>query len=399
MMRIRHRLFFGACIFVGLGIDQALAFELLNRPMPQNSAYTSGENFDSVVVDAAQYFATDVISTEEIDFDAQEKVLGSSLMSNAPTQSGTKPEQYSIGSTDILEFVMFSDESLSREITVRYDGYISLPRIGDVHVGGLSRSESEDKIESQYGRIYKNPEVSLAVVEPHSKSYTVAGDVENPGQYPYKRSVGVWDAIQQAGGPRIQRFGTNSFGSSATGQIAKAYIIRNTSGARQVFSFDLRNIEQAGAFPGDTTVQFGDIIYVPGGVNLIYVLGESRGSSVVQLTEGLTVMKALALAGGAEGRSARLKSIALLRELPNEQLSVTVIDIKEMLKEGGQDYHLLPGDIIYIPRKRSIRVQEMISRLTDIPRSVLGLYSDAVDAVYSEQLNEGALQILETNAD
>ena len=293
----------------------------------------------------------DAISTNEIDFKAQSKVLGSTLMSNMPNHSSTKPEQYSIGRTDVLEFVLFSDDSLSREIVVRYDGYISLPRIGDIEVVGLTREESEDKIEIEYGRIYNNPEVSLAVVEPHSKSYTVAGDVENPGRYPYKRPVGVWEAIQQAGGPRIQRFGASSFGSSATGQIAKAYIIRNSEGVRQVYAFDLRNIEQPGDFSGDTTVQFDDIIYVPGGVNLIYVLGESRGSSVVQLTEGLTLMKALALAGGTQGRSARLKSIALLRQLPNEQLSVTVIDIKELLRDGGQDYHLIPGDIIQYPSK------------------------------------------------
>ena len=331
-----------------------------------------------------------------VENDTLREVLGTSYTSsNFASYTTSQNSEYRIGSGDLLEFLMFTDPSLDRDVMVRFDGYISLPRIGDVQVSDLTRTECEAIVEEAFARIYNEPEVSLAVRESRSKTFTVAGDVENPGSYPYDRQISLWQAIQLAGGPKIQRFGIGSFASNATGQIAKAYVIRRIEGKRKVFEFDLRKIEQSGDFAGDVIIRYDDLIYVPGGINLVYVIGESKGSTVVQLTEDMTVLKAIALAGGPETSSARLKSVALIRTLDNGNASVSIVNIKKLLQGGGNNVALMPGDIIYIPRKHSVRLQEMVGRVTDIAGSVVGLYSGTVKALYTERLNAGALDRLE----
>lgn len=301
-------------------------------------------------------------------------------------------EEYLIGAGDLLEFYSFDDENLNREITVRYDGYVSLPLVPDQRVADITRVEAEERLRTAYARVFRDPQLSLVVREPTSKTFLVMGDVATPGRYPYTRATSLVEAVTLAGGLR-QRNTSSSTGGfiGVTGQLTKAFVIRHAGGEREVYEYDLRHMGEPGSHASDAQVYYGDVVYVPEGVNLVYLLGESRNPVIVELTEGMTMLQLLALSGGFDTSTARLRSVVLLRQVNTENTDVLHMNVREMLKTG-RDFPLHPGDIVYIPRRRLVRLEEFVARITGSISPVIDLYLRAVDAYYINDLNRQVLE-------
>jgi polysaccharide biosynthesis/export protein len=269
-------------------------------------------------------------------------------------------EAYTLGPGDILDFRCFDDETLSKEVVVRYDGCVSLNLVPDVRVEGITREEAEELLRQAYAAVFKDPQLSLTVNDSASRVYYVFGDVQSPNEYPFRRQTSVLQAINKAGGMRVQNQGNNSGSEYGTGlgTLTKAFIIRHEGGTRQVLECDLSGITNAGPHPSDVAIMPDDVVYVPEGVNLVYVLGEVQRPSVFQLTENMTLLRLLAQAGGHVETSARLAHVVLMRQVDGGMSEVSVLNVREFLKTG-EDIRLQPGDILYIPRKPLLRVQEL----------------------------------------
>ncbi len=355
---------------------------------------------EAVTVDTKALFGFTRADIEKADAEKLAKYLGPEIASTATLAATPGPDgygEYVIGAGDILEFVSFDDETLNREeVIVRYDGFVSLPRVADIKVGGLTRPDAQKAIAEAYSKIYREPEVSLSITNPASKTYVVTGDVQEPGRYPYERSTSLWDAIGLAGGLRQRNTGSGFGGTvGITGQITKAFIIRRVDGERQVFPFDLRGQGNSGDYQGDTPVYYGDVIYVPEGVNLVYLLGESNAPVIVELTEGMTLLQMLSLSGGFNTSTAKINSVVLLREGENDKTDIYKINLRSILKAKEPDIVLQPGDVVYLPTKTLVRIQEFVDRSVGSLNEILGLYLNAVDARYALDLSREALDALE----
>ncbi len=288
---------------------------------------------------------------------------------------------YRIGAGDTLSFRSYDDVTLNDEVIVRYDGFISLPLISDINVLGASRDQATELVRLAYGDYFVDPQISLSIRDVISKYYYVIGDVNQPAQYPYTRPLTLLEAIYNAGGQRINQRSGDSF-VGAQGQLVKAFIIRNRGVERRVDEYDLRDIETPGAHNADAPVHPGDMVYVPEGVNLVYILGEVRQPSVRQLTPDMTLLQLLAQVGGFNTPTARLRHVVLLREIDAENTDVMSLNIREMLK-GGQDVVLQAGDIIYIPERRLSRLQTFVGQFTGSISPMLSLYGQVYDAWYT----------------
>lgn len=299
-------------------------------------------------------------------------------------------DTYRIGPTDVLGFRSFDDPALDSEnVHVRHDGYISLPWIPDLKVSGLTRPEATEVVREAYKELYYEAEVSLQILEATSRTYTVMGDVNRPAEYPYLKPITLLDAIISAGSLRVNQRGGDSFVASQ-GQLVKAFIIRGEQENRDVTEYDLRGLEEGGNHDTDTLVLPDDTVYIPEGLNLAYVLGEVGRPGIQPLSEGMTLLQLLSSVGGFSQSAARLKQVVLIREVNDTETNVQLINIKEMLKTGG-DMIVQPGDIVYVPRKRLINLGEFISRSTGLVSPILGvtsqalgLYSQVWDAFYTK---------------
>ena len=84
-------------------------------------------------------------------------------------------------------------------VTVRPDGKVSLPLVGEVEVAGRTPAAVEEEI-SQRLAAYVAAPVVLIVEEIKSVQVTVLGEVRSPGRYPLQQKLTVLDIIALAGG-------------------------------------------------------------------------------------------------------------------------------------------------------------------------------------------------------
>lgn len=159
--------------------------------------------------------------------------------------------EYRIEAGDTLMFRSFDDPTLDEQVVVRYDGNISLPLVPDINVNLATREEAEQKIKKAYSKVFIDPQVSLSIVSSTSKFFQVMGEVQRPDRYPYERRMTLLDAINTAGGPRInQRSGDTFVG--AQGALSKALIIRRSpQGRRVVLDYDLHGLSEPGPHASD----------------------------------------------------------------------------------------------------------------------------------------------------
>lgn len=303
---------------------------------------------------------------------------------SAPPQD---PGEYRIGPGDVLDFQLFDDAQLSREVKVRYDGQISLPLISDIKAAGLTRAELLESLNTAYQEVFKKPHLALTVKDVTSRSFFILGDVQKPAEYPYTRPISVLEAFNLAGGPRINTQAGDSF-IGAQGRLAKAFIIRHVDGRREVHEYDLSGVRNPGENPSDAPVLPGDTVYLPEGMNLVYVMGETAKPGVFPLVEGMTVLQLLGLAGGANEKTGRMRSVMLLHQVDAENTEATLIDLRKALDTGFSP-KLQPGDILYVPRGKLVRLYDNLmrfTRLADTVSPLLGLYTQGFDAYYRNDL-------------
>jgi len=109
-------------------------------------------------------------------------------------------EGYVIGQGDVLEVFVWRNEQLSRQVTVRPDGEISLPLIQDIQAEGLTANQLKDQITRIFRQYVQNPTVAVIVSQINSYKISVLGKVTKPGVYPITTKTTLLEAISIAGG-------------------------------------------------------------------------------------------------------------------------------------------------------------------------------------------------------
>lgn len=161
-----------------------------------------------------------------------------------------RTSEYLIGPLDQLGIVVWKNQELSAEVTVRPDGIITLPLIGAVKAAGRTPSDLQRELAKRYADYVRAEEVVVAVgvTAVNSYSFTVSGNVEHSGVYTSRAYVTAMDALAMAGGP-------NRFASD------EIYVVRGTPARR--IPIDIKRAS-SGAHPEENLVIIrGDLLVVP----------------------------------------------------------------------------------------------------------------------------------------
>src|SRR5207245_1440800 len=102
---------------------------------------------------------------------------------------------------DVLEVVVFGNPDVSRTVTVRPDGMISLPLIGEVAAAGQTPEQLRQQLARLFASFVRNPQVTVIVRELHKVRVSVLGQVTRPGVVPLRGSMTALQAMTLAGGP------------------------------------------------------------------------------------------------------------------------------------------------------------------------------------------------------
>jgi len=108
--------------------------------------------------------------------------------------------EYFIGPEDVLTITVWRNADLSREVTVRPDGRISLPLIGDITAVGKTPAQLSEDISAKLKEYKENPQVSIVIKEVNSYAIYVLGEVAKPGKYPLRSKTTLLQGITIASG-------------------------------------------------------------------------------------------------------------------------------------------------------------------------------------------------------
>jgi polysaccharide export outer membrane protein len=108
--------------------------------------------------------------------------------------------EYYIGPEDVLEIIVWRNQDLSKVVTVRPDGRISLPLLGDIEATGLTPAELTSNIVTRLKQFKETPTVSVVVQQVNSYGIFVLGEVTKPGRLFLKSKTTLLQSITMAGG-------------------------------------------------------------------------------------------------------------------------------------------------------------------------------------------------------
>ena len=183
-------------------------------------------------------------------------VWGQSGQGTAVQQNTPKAKQavddYIIGPSDVLAINVWKDTELTRTVTVRPDGKISLPLVGELEVSGLTALNVQRLIAQRLAEYISNPQVAVIVQEVKSQTYVVVGKVLKPGAYELGKPTTVLEAIAGAGG--FLEFA----------KASKVYIIRRQDGGpSETLHFDYKKVIRGKNPEQNVELKNGDTIVVP----------------------------------------------------------------------------------------------------------------------------------------
>jgi polysaccharide biosynthesis/export protein len=114
--------------------------------------------------------------------------------------------EFVIGASDTVRITVWKNPELTTEATVRPDGTITMPLLGDLHAVGKTPTQLRDEIGRKLSAFVKDEAatVTVALTAIASYRFTVSGNFEHPGIFTSRYYVQVAEAIAMAGG--INRF-------------------------------------------------------------------------------------------------------------------------------------------------------------------------------------------------
>jgi polysaccharide export outer membrane protein len=160
-------------------------------------------------------------------------------------------ESYIIGPGDLLSVNVWKEGELSKQVSVRLDGKISLPLVNDVQAAGLSSTELRNQLTEQYKDFVEVPQVSVTVLESRSKRIYLLGKVMKPGEYLMQKNMTIVQAISLAGG--LAEWADSS----------DVKLIRKIKGTEKTFRVDYDAIVSGEDLSQNVLLQPDDTIFVP----------------------------------------------------------------------------------------------------------------------------------------
>lgn len=260
------------------------------------------------------------------------------LASRAPAQ-GPPSALYRVGPRDLLEIQVLGVNELNGDRRVSEDGKINLPLIGDFEVAGLTDSEIRLKLKTLLESKYlQNQAASVSVVikEFRARPISVIGAVQSPGPLSFPGRWTLIEALTAAGGVVADH-----------GNVVHV-LRRAENGLTDQVQIPLDALLLAADPRANIPIFANDLINVPAAITVtVFIVGEVKvpGALTFKSTERISLLTALARAGGLTDRAAR--EVIIRRQGKGGAQELTA-DAKRILSGKDPDVELEQGDVVVV---------------------------------------------------
>ena len=259
---------------------------------------------------------------------------------------------YQVGPGDTLDIEVAELADTRRTTRVLPDGMLYYDVANGVNVKGMTITEISNILSERLVNDYVNPVVSVNVANADSQRFWLLGQVRTPGAFPIQKPTTVIDAISQSGG-LLSYDQNNEVGNPEAADLKRSILIRNGNLVPVDFDALIRN----GDMSQNVYIQPGDYLFIPSLTSRsIYVLGEVIAPGPVLYEEGITLLTAVASAGGVDKDA--VKSKALILRGGTRDPKVAVVNIDTVMRGREPDLSLEGGDIVWVPRTVWTKLKE-----------------------------------------
>ncbi len=160
------------------------------------------------------------------------------------------------------------------------------------------------------------------------------GEVSRPGSYDLLEGQRIADLLAAAGGP------------TAKAGLAKAFIMRDNT----QIPIDLKRV-LAGEAEANAILKPGDMLVIPENKDRIAILGAVNKPGPYDLAENMSIIDAIALAGGPTDK-ANLGDLQVVR-FEGGKATTTKVKADQAIqgKDASQNVRLKSGDLVYVPNR------------------------------------------------
>lgn len=251
--------------------------------------------------------------------------------------------EYRIGPGDVISVTTFLGSETPTPVTFRVlaDGTIYITRfdIGAIQAAGTTPTELTRTLTERYRRYVPAGFSEVRVVEYNAWRVTLSGEISQqagadsgPGTYALEGKVTVTNLIFSRGGP------------TSNGDLGDVRLLRQGVEHR---------VDVAAVLTGaaeDPPLLSGDSVHVPSiqqGSSRMYIFGEVARPGVYTYTAGISVLDAIAQAGGYTN-TAKTDAVYVSRPGTGEVIPVN-LDIMLGTGQAASAPSLVAGDFVVVP--------------------------------------------------
>lgn len=266
--------------------------------------------------------------------------------------SSVVASEYLLGVGDVLRISVWGHSELTTEVTVRPDGYLTFPLVGDHWAVDKTPRQISAEIQEILAGFVINPQVTCIVTEFRTLQVQVLGEVSSSGYYQLKAGSRLMDVLALAGGP------------TRTADLSAVTITRyvfDASGQEQtqVIAVDANEFIQTGNLAHNPLIESSDMIFVPTSGRAT-IFGEVRQPTSYDLGNGLDILDLLALAGGALD-SADLEHVVITSQTVGEPQD-QVVNVQSFMAGRSKPLTIKPNDVVFVPKKQQVMVLGAVSK-------------------------------------
>lgn len=261
------------------------------------------------------------------------------------------PKDYYLGPQDVIEITVWERDQLSGSHTIGPDGIITMPLLGDLQLGGLSRSAAQNLIKERMADYYRDSNVQLQITSYQNNHVYLLGRTTHAGRMPLTGEGTLLELLStaipysQQGEPIL---------------LTKAMIMRD--GANMIW-IDLRELLVAGNLSLNLKLKNGDLIYLPNEEEpKIYIMGEVTRPGAYRLLPKMSFLDAVMGAGGVT-LDGRKNHMILIRRRDDQIMRLRVRTRDMKWGDLAKNVALEENDIIYIGRKGIAHMRYIFSQL------------------------------------
>jgi len=170
---------------------------------------------------------------------------------NGITANANPAGSYIVQPGDVLTISVWKEKDLQGDVSVRPDGGLNFPLVGDIMASGKTVAELRKDIAAKLSKFVPDPVVTVIVKQSLGYRIYVIGKVNKPGDFPAGRDIDVMQALTMAGGP-------TPFAS-----VNNIKILRRVNGELKAIPFRYSSVEKGEDLEQNIVLKGGDVVVVP----------------------------------------------------------------------------------------------------------------------------------------